>query len=98
MAAITRANLSGQGQGGGQASAKPALPQDPQQEVRQTAFGTKVEDAVVEAFRQTNANIQPNIGTGKANVNTNRRLPNGEGGWTLGNNPEGVSDRNTSFE
>jgi neutral ceramidase len=56
----------------------------------------KFEDAVVTAVRQAKANLQParvGFGTGKANVNMNRRARNATGGWMLGNNPDGVSDK-----
>ncbi len=60
------------------------------------AYVTKVEDAVLAAVRQAQAALQPariGFGTGKANVNMNRRARNADGGWMLGNNPEGVSDK-----
>jgi neutral ceramidase len=79
-----------------QANSVPPAPPDPQLEVRQAAFGEKVEIAVVESVRQAKARLQPSrigFGTGKASVNTNRRARNGEGGWMLGNNPEGASDK-----
>ena len=56
----------------------------------------KVEDALVAVARQAKANLQPariGFGTGQAKVNMNRRARNGEGGWMLGNNPDGVSDK-----
>jgi neutral ceramidase len=56
----------------------------------------KFEDAVLTAVRTAQANLQPakvGFGTGKAHVSTNRRARNGEGGWMLGNNPDGVSDK-----
>jgi len=55
-----------------------------------------LEDAVLAAVRQAKANLQPariGFGTGKANVSMNRRARNGDGGWMLGNNPDGVSDK-----
>lgn len=79
-----------------QAKPVPSAPPDPQLEARQAAFGANVENAVVESVRQAKAKLQPariGFGTGKASVNTNRRARNGEGGWMLGNNPEGVSDK-----
>ena len=60
------------------------------------AYVTKVEDAVLAAVRQAQAALQPariGFGTGKAHVNMNRRARNADGGWMLGNNPEGVSDK-----
>lgn len=56
----------------------------------------KFEDAVLTAVRQAKAGLQPamvGFGTGKANVNMNRRARNADGGWMLGNNPDGVSDK-----
>jgi neutral ceramidase len=63
---------------------------------RRDEYVRKLEDAVVEAVRQAKANLQPakmGFGTGKANVNMNRRAPDADGGWMLGNNPDGVSDK-----
>ncbi len=65
-------------------------------EGKQADYLLKVEDAVIEAVRQAKATLQParvGFGTGRANVNMNRRAPDGRGGWMLGNNPEGVSDK-----
>jgi hypothetical protein len=67
-----------------------------QLEPKQAAYVTKLEDAILESVRQAKAKLQPariGFGTGKANVNTNRRARNGQGGWMLGNNPDGVSDK-----
>src|SRR5262249_15766035 len=63
---------------------------------RRDEYVQKLEDAVVGAVRQAKASLQPariGFGTGKANVNMNRRAPDADGGWMLGNNPEGVSDK-----
>jgi neutral ceramidase len=63
---------------------------------RRAAYVQKFEDAVVAAVRNAQAGLQPakaGFGTGKANVSMNRRARNGEGGWMLGNNPDGVSDK-----
>ena len=63
---------------------------------RRAEYVQKLEDAIVGAVRQALAKLQParmGFGTGKANVNMNRRAPDGSGGWMLGNNPEGVSDK-----
>ena len=65
-------------------------------EPKQTAYVAKLEDAIVESVRQAKARLQPaaaGSGTGKANVNANRRARDGSGGWMLGNNPDGVSDK-----
>jgi neutral ceramidase len=51
---------------------------------------------VLTAVRGSQARLQPariGFGTGKVNVNSNRRAPDGSGGWMLGNNPDGVSDK-----
>jgi neutral ceramidase len=63
---------------------------------KRAAYVQRLEDAVSTAVRQARANLQPariGFGSGKAHVNTNRRARNAEGGWMLGNNPEGVSDK-----
>lgn len=63
---------------------------------RRAAYVEKVQDALVAAVRQAKASLQPariGFGTGQAKVNMNRRAPNGEGGWMLGLNPDGVSDK-----
>jgi len=63
---------------------------------RRAEYVHKLEDAIVAAVHQAQAKLQParmGFGTGKANVNANRRAPDGSGGWMLGNNPEGVSDK-----
>ncbi|MGH8639548.1 MAG: neutral/alkaline non-lysosomal ceramidase N-terminal domain-containing protein, partial [Burkholderiales bacterium] len=63
---------------------------------RRAEYVQKLEDAVSAAVRQARANLQPariGFGFGKANVNTNRRARDGDGGWMLGNNPDGVSDK-----
>ena len=63
---------------------------------RRAAYVQKVEDALAAVVRQAKAGLQParvGFGTGQAKVNMNRRARNGEGGWMLGNNPDGVSDK-----
>jgi neutral/alkaline ceramidase-like enzyme len=63
---------------------------------RRAEYVQKFEDAVLTAVRTAQASLQPakvGFGTGKASVNMNRRARNGEGGWMLGNNPDGVSDK-----
>ena len=50
----------------------------------------------VYAVLEAKSSLQParvGFGTGQAKVNMNRRAPNGEGGWMLGHNPDGVSDK-----
>ena len=61
------------------------------------AYTTKVENDAFEAVRQAKVNLQPaqfGFGTGKADVNINRRefFPK-EGWWWLGFNPDGPSDK-----
>lgn len=81
--------------------AAPALgtynePADGDVAARRAAYVRKLEDAILGAVRGAQANLQPakmGFGTGKVTVNMNRRAPDGEGGWMLGNNPEGVSDK-----
>jgi neutral ceramidase len=63
---------------------------------RRAEYVQKFEDAVVTAVRQAQENLQParvGFGTGIAKVNMNRRARNADGGWMLGNNPDGVSDK-----
>ena len=63
---------------------------------RRAEYVQKFEDAVVAAVRDAQASLQPakaGFGIGKAHVSMNRRARNGEGGWMLGNNPDGVSDK-----
>ncbi|HTV56992.1 MAG TPA: neutral/alkaline non-lysosomal ceramidase N-terminal domain-containing protein [Terriglobia bacterium] len=64
------------------------------------AYTAKLEDEAFEAVRQAKANLQPaqfGFGTGKCYVNINRRefFPK-EGGWWLGYNPNGPSDKTVS--
>ncbi len=62
----------------------------------QKAFVDSLKNAIVESVRQAKAALQPakvGFGTGEAKVNMNRRARNGEGGWMLGNNPDGESDK-----
>jgi len=63
---------------------------------KSAVYTKQVEDASVEAVRSAKENLQPakiSIGTGKAYVNINRREYSFEGGWWLGYNPEGPSDK-----
>jgi neutral ceramidase len=63
---------------------------------KRAEYVQKLEDAVVTAVRDAQAGLQPariGFGTGKGNVSTNRRARDGDGGWMLGNNPDGVSDK-----
>jgi hypothetical protein len=63
---------------------------------RRAEYTQKFEDAVVTAVRSAQANLQParvGFGTGKVTVNMNRRARTADGGWMLGNNPDGVSDK-----
>ena len=66
---------------------------------RRAAYVQQLEDAIVTAVKQAKGALQParvGYGTGKASVNTNRRARTADGGWMLGNNPEGVSDKTVS--
>ena len=66
---------------------------------RRAEYVRSLEDAIVDAARRAKANLQParmGFGTGRATVNMNRRARDGDGGWMLGNNPEGVSDKTVS--
>ena len=63
---------------------------------RRAEYIQKLEDAIAAAVSQAKSKLQParmGFGTGKANVNMNRRARDPDGGWMLGNNPEGVSDK-----
>ncbi len=65
----------------------------------QAAYVAKLEDGILASVRRAKAALQPariGFGTGAAKVNMNRRARNGEGGWMLGNNPDGVSDKTVS--
>lgn len=68
----------------------------PEAAQQRAEYSRTVEDAVVAAVRNAQGALQPariGFGGGRAHVNTNRRARNGEGGWMLGNNPDGVSDK-----
>ena len=67
-----------------------------QQSPTQADYIAKLQDAIVEVVSRAKASLQPakiGFGTGTAKVNMNRRARNGEGGWMIGNNPDGVSDK-----
>ncbi len=62
----------------------------------QAAYVAKLDDAVIEAVKNARAAMQPariGWGTGRANVNVNRRARAAGGGWWLGVNPDGPSDK-----
>ncbi|PYT21130.1 MAG: hypothetical protein DMG57_39665 [Acidobacteria bacterium] len=61
-----------------------------------TAYGGSVRDATVEAVRQAAAHLRPariGFGAGRANLNINRRARMADGGYWLGYNPDGPSDK-----
>jgi neutral ceramidase len=63
---------------------------------KQVAHVEKLKKAIVDSVLDAKKNLQPakvGFGTGHANVNMNRRARDDQGGWMLGNNPEGVSDK-----
>jgi neutral ceramidase len=63
---------------------------------KSAAYTKQAEDATVEAIRKATENLQPakiGIGTGRAYVNINRREYSPDGGWWLGYNAEGPSDK-----
>lgn len=71
-----------------------AVTDDPGQQ--RTAYLARVKDSIVEAVRQAKSNLRParaGAGTGRANVSTNRRARMADGGWWLGVNPDGPSDK-----
>jgi hypothetical protein len=63
---------------------------------RRAEYVQRLEDAIVTAVKQAKSKLQAarvGYGTGKVSVNANRRARTADGGWMLGNNPEGVSDK-----
>ncbi len=63
---------------------------------KRAEYVQRLEDAVVNAVRRAQSGLQPariGFGAGTANVNMNRRARNADGGWMLGNNPDGISDK-----
>ncbi len=69
---------------------------DRQMSAKQAAYVTRLENAILESIQQAKSSLQPariGFGTGAAKVNMNRRARNGEGGWMIGDNPDGVSDK-----
>jgi hypothetical protein len=63
---------------------------------KQSEYLARVKGAILDSVFQAKTRLQPakiGFGSGKANVNMNRRARDGQGGWMLGNNPEGVSDK-----
>jgi len=60
------------------------------------AYMSWVEDRALEAVRRARAGLEPvrvGFGTGRANVNVNRVARMADGGWWLGVNPDGISDK-----
>ncbi len=65
-------------------------------DAKQAAWIATLEDSVVAAVKQAQASMQParvGYGTGRANVNVNRRARMADGSWNLGINPDGPSDK-----
>jgi hypothetical protein len=63
---------------------------------RHAAYYREVKDKLAGAVRQAREKLQParfGFGTGKASVNMNRRARLANGGYWLGNNPDGPSDK-----
>ncbi len=63
---------------------------------KQAEYIRTLEDKIVDAVGQARAKLEParaGFGTGRANVNVNRRARMAYGGWWLGVNPDGVSDK-----
>jgi neutral ceramidase len=59
-------------------------------------YMSRVEDSLMQAVRQALESLQParvGEGTGRANVNVNRRALMADGTWWLGINPDGPSDK-----
>ncbi len=60
------------------------------------AYTAKLEDYAFEAVREAQENLRParfGYGTGRAYININRREQFPNGGWWLGYNPDGPSDK-----
>ncbi|HUU28695.1 MAG TPA: neutral/alkaline non-lysosomal ceramidase N-terminal domain-containing protein [archaeon] len=65
-------------------------------EPAQLAYVSTLEDKIVAMTKQAAAALQPaqvGYGEGRANVNMNRRAERAEGGYWLGLNPDGPSDK-----
>ena len=78
--------------GAGAAAAGPAN----EVAAKRAEYLTRVENAVAAAVQEAKSRLQPakmGFGTGRANVNINRRARNADGGWGLGLNPDGASDK-----
>jgi len=63
---------------------------------KHAAYYQEIKDKLAAAVRQAQDKLQParfGFGTGKASVNMNRRARMANGGYWLGNNPEGPSDK-----
>jgi neutral ceramidase len=63
---------------------------------KRAEYGQRVEDSIVNVVKQAQAALQPakiGYGTGRANVSINRRARTADGGWGLGYNPDGPSDK-----
>ena len=60
------------------------------------AYLAGVHDKIVALVQEAQSKLQParmGSGTGEARVNMNRRARTADGGWWLGHNPDGVSDK-----
>ena len=70
------------------------LTDDP--DTKLTAYTREFENKLIEVLRQAKANLQParvGAGKGRASVNMNRSARLANGGWWLGANPDGPSDK-----
>ena len=70
------------------------LTDDP--DTKLTAYTQEFENKLIEVLRQAKANLQParvGVGKGRASVNMNRSALMANGGWWLGANPDGPSDK-----
>jgi hypothetical protein len=64
--------------------------------LRESAYLNELQDKIVQAVREAKSRLEPakmGFATGKASVNSNRRARMANGGWWLGINPEGPSDK-----
>lgn len=60
------------------------------------AYLAGVHDKIVTVVQEAQSKLQParmGAGTGEARINMNRRARTADGGWWLGHNPDGVSDK-----
>ena len=70
-----------------------------EQDPKRAEYLSRLHDSIVNAVGQANsklAHARIGYGTGRASVNTNRIARSAQGGWLLGVNPDGPSDKTVS--